>query len=461
MLRHLPPFLSLVALLAALQSGLGQSERPSALDENFRRQVERGFSPVDQPEPPVTELERALLDKAYELLEQNPQQAFTFLQDTLDSGGPLSAAFHHAFGNVYFQNGNYFMAETQYLAAIDKYPNFQRAWNGLGLAQYLQGSYENAARSLSISIQHGARNATTYGVLGYCNLQLGRHRSAETAYNFAILYDPDETDWAQGMAQIYYETGRYENAISVFDDLIQIDPENTEFWLMKANAWLELNEPLKSARCIEIARRMGEVDTDSLYLLGNIYLDQGIFARASDIFVASSRSEGEIDPGAALRAVRYLTQNEQHAFAEEIFQLIEDEDEAWSDRDRALYRFLSGEFAFFQEDMDQAESAYLRGLELDPFNSYALLKLAHIKATQGEPNQAIVYFDRAATDPESKHQALVAKSILLINQQRYSFALRTIEQALAVKSDERLNRLHAQVKRIVESAPAALSDNRS
>lgn len=457
MSRSVSILLTLVAALAAALSGAAQSAGPTVDAEKLAEKIRSGYTPVDQAEPPITNLERELLDRAYALLEENPQHAFSFLQDTLKTDLPISAAFHHALGNVYFQNGNYFMAESQYLAAIKKHPSFRRAWNTLGLSQYMQGEYKDAAASLSISITHGARDATTYGILGYCNLRLGRHRSAETAYNYAILFDPEETDWAEGMAQIYYETGRYENAISVFDDLIRVEPENAEFWLMKANAWLALDEPLKTARCIEIARRVGTVDTDSLHLLGNIYLDQGIYDRARDVFIASASDQGELDRTEAMRAIRYLTRNDQHEYAEEIFALIEEEDPAWPEQDKTLYRFLKGEFAFFRDDFDQAETAYQAGLELDPFNSYALLKLAHIKMEQGEADQAVVYFDRAATDPKSRYNALLSKAILLIDKERYTYALKTIEQALATKDDERLRRLHAQVKRVVETRPETAS----
>jgi tetratricopeptide (TPR) repeat protein len=335
---------------------------------------------------------------------------------------------------------------------VGKHPTFQRAWNALGLARYKQGSYGEAGEALANSVRYGANDAMTYGILGYCHLQMGRYRSAETAYHYAMLFDPEQTDWAEGLAQAYFETARYQEAISIFDDLIRNQPENPEFWLLKANAWLALDEPLKTARCIEIARRFGEVDDDALYLLGNIYLDARIFDDAKDIFIAASSRSGELQEGELLNAVRYLVFNDQHDFAGQIMDLISEEGDDWNARDKTLYRFLKAEFAYFGEDFETAERTYLSGIELDPFNGYALMKLADINVRQGDTEQAIVYFDRAAANPSMRYSALVSKARALIDNKQFRYALGTIEKALAEKSDARLNQLYAQVQRIVETS---------
>lgn len=425
---------------------------PRLTKEDFTNRIEQGYGAVDSPEPSVTEVEREILEKVYLLLESDINYAYTFLNDMLNSGNPISAAFNHALGNVYFKNANYFQAETQYLAAVNKHPSFQRAWNALGLARYKQGSYDEAGEALANSVRFGANDSMTYGILGFCHLQEGRYRSAETAYHYAMLFDPEQTDWAEGLAQAYFETARFQEAISIFDDLIRTQPGNEEFWLLKANAWLALDEPLKTARCIEIARRFGEVDDDALYLLGNIYLDARIFDSARDVFLVASKRSGRLEEKELLSAVRYLVFNDEHEFAEQILDLISEEGEDWSTDDKTLYRFLKAEFAYYRDDLEASERTYLTGIELDPFNGYALMKLAEINIRQGETDQAIVYYDRAALNPSIRYNALVSKARALINKKQFRSALKTIEKALSEKNDVRLNQLYAQVQRIVETS---------
>ncbi|MBD5781041.1 tetratricopeptide repeat protein [Pelagicoccus sp. NFK12] len=449
-MRNLLSAFFVLSLLGAAASQ-AQVGKPSLSRSDFDARVEEGYNSVLSPEPEVTVLERELLKKIYSLLDTDVQFAYTFLQDTLNSGNPVSGAFNHAMGNVYFKNGNYFQAETQYLAAIDKHPTFQRAWNALGLARYQQGDYEGAATALANSVRYGANDAMSYGILGFCHLQLGRYRSAETAYHYAMLFEPEQTDWAEGIAQVYNETARFEEAISVFDDLIRTDPSNNEFWLLKANAWLELGEPMKTARCIEIAKRIGDVDTDTLYLLGNLYLEAGIFNRAREVFISAAESSGELNEQDLIGAIRYLVFQEKHEFAEEIFQLLKGEGDDWSREDKKLYRFLKAEFAYFHGELDASEEAYASGLELEPFNGYALMKMASIKLNQGDVERSIVYFDRAAANPAFRYDALVSKAMALINNKQYRLALKPIEQALVERSDARLTQLHAQVQRVVES----------
>lgn len=426
-------------------------KKPKLSGDELSNRIEEGYGTVDSPEPFVTAVERELLEKIYALFSSDPQYAFTFLKETLDSDLPVSAAFNHALGNLYFRTGSNFQAETQYLAAVQKYPTFRRAWNSLGLARYKQGDYEGASVALGTSVRYGANDAMTYGILGYCHLQLGRYRSAETAYHFAMLFDPETTDWAEGIAQAYYETARYEEAISVFDDLIRVDPDNESFWLMKANAWLALDQPLKMARCIEIARRVGTVDAETLYLLGNVYLDQGIYELARGIFLAAAGSGDDLDQKALLSAVRYLVFNDKHAFAEEIFAYLREESPDWSHTDKTLYRFLKAEFAYFDGDFERSEVAYLKGLELDPFNGYALMKIANLSLQKGDTDQAVVYYDRAAANPSHRQSALRSKAMALINNNQYRFALKTLETIMKESDDAKVTRLHAQVLRLVET----------
>ncbi|MDQ8181235.1 tetratricopeptide repeat protein [Pelagicoccus sp. SDUM812005] len=425
---------------------------PRLTHKDLADRIEEGYEVVDGPEPSVTALEREILEKVYSLMETDIKFAHNYLNELLGSGTPISGAFNHALGNLYFKNANYFQAEIQYLSAIEKHPTFRRAWNALGLSRYRQGNYKEAGEALAQSVRFGANDAMTYGILGYCHLQEGRYRSAETAYHYAMLFDPEQTDWAEGLAQSYFETGRFHEAISIFDDLIRTQPDNEEFWLLKANAWLALDEPLKSARCIEIARRFGEVDDDALYLLGNIYLDARIFDQAKEVFLAASSSGGELKEKELLNAVRYLVFNDQHEFAEQILGLISEEGESWNSRDKTLYRFLKAEFAYFKGDFEGSERTYLTGVELDPFNGYALMKLAEINVRKGNLEQALVYYDRASNNPEMRYSALVSKARTLIDSKQYRIALKTIEKALVERSDARLNLLYAQVQRIVETS---------
>lgn len=431
--------------------------KPKLNSDSERKRIMDSYNMVMQPEPFVTDIEYAVMEKVISLVDTKPKDAYAMLTDMLESGKPMSPAFNHTLGNLYYSNNNFFLAETQFQAAIDKHPTFQRAWNGLGLTQYKQNNFEDAAKSLTNSVKYGANDPMTYGILGYCLLQLGHLKSAETAYSYAVLFEPEQTDWAEGIAQIYSDTGRHSEAIAVFDDLIRKAPENSEFWLLKANAWLSLDEPLKTARCIEIARKIDQVDVESLYLLGNIYLKNGLFHRAREAFMSSATSNGNFDSLELLKAARHLVYNDQFDFAREIFQAIENENESWAPAERSIFNLLDGDFKLADNKTSEAESSYLKALQSDPFNSYVLMKLADIKLQQDETDQAIIYFDRAAADPNNRYNALVSKSMALINQKKYSYALRSIEEALEINKNPRLSRLFAQVKNVVNTSSTTVN----
>ncbi|MEM9157755.1 MAG: tetratricopeptide repeat protein [Verrucomicrobiota bacterium] len=424
--------------------------RPDLSGASWEERFRESYLALSNIEPEVTEIEKAILDKIGGMIVENEDYARKFLAEMLAEGNPVSAAFNQSLGNLYFENGQFEESVAEYKNAISKFERFQRAWNGLGFALYELNNYPEAAKAFSKSIKYGAADATTYGLLAYCHLQAGHYRSAEAAYNQATINDPTNADWAEGMAQIYSETGRHLAAQGVLEELIRKEPDNVDFWLLKANNFLTLDEPLKTARSIEIARRLGTIDTDTFQLLGNIYLQEGMYEQAKDTYVAAVKQEGPVDNLAALRASRYLIAEDQMEIAREVFELITEVSDNWTDRTKSFYYSVKGSFAAEDGFSASAEESLEKALEFHPFNGRALLALADIKIADGNNAEAHVLLDRALQDEGAKYASLVSKALLLVDELRYEQAINPIQSALAINRDPELKTLLDQVIQAVD-----------
>jgi len=439
---------SIVALsIAASWLNGAEPARPNLSGEEFQKRFMKSYNALSTKEPEVTELEKVVLEKLGVMISENTEMAKTMLNDLLGQGTPVSGAFNHALGNLYYESADFLNAEIQYLAAIDKHEDFQRAWNGLGLARFKLNDIEGALEALSRSSLMGANDAMTYGVIGYCHLQLGHRKSAETAYGLAILNDPNSVEWSEGMAQIYMETNRYSEAKGVFEELVSQNPERSEYWVLLGNAYLSMEEPKKTARCIEIARRIDGVDTDALELLGDIYLNEGAYDSAANVYAELIDRGGKSDAFNSLRAAKYLHLNNEADLARKLYELYPDVEESWSRITKSLHQELAGDFAIEQSDLSKAIDSYNAALLNTPFNGPILIKLGEMYAENGDIENAFSMYSRARRDVDNAYSAYVLHAQLLVENKRYQEAVPLIKSALNIASNDSLEEFYEQIQK--------------
>lgn len=448
-MRDLAAVLTAVVALSGVL--FGQGKKPNLDSEPFKRKLVESYEAVSTREPLATEIEAALLQRLRTMIAENPQQARNMLVDILSGGTPVSAAFNHAMGNIYFTAGEYLSAEIEYDAAIQKHGSFQRAWNGLGMARFRQDDYEGSLAALTKSLQLGANDAETYGIVGFCHLSLGNLKSAEVAYDMAILNDPSNSEWAEGLAQIYMETERYDEARRVFAQLSREFPDEAEYWLLQSNTWLLEEEPLKAARCLEIADRIERLDANALFLLGSIYLKQEIFEKAEQTYLKSIDLGLAMNESKSLEALNYLASRGRFDIARKVMDAMPDPQDSWSRQDKAIYYLVKADLAKEDSRHDIAEVAYRLVLELEPFSSPALLNLAQLYIDTDRPEMSIYLLERLEGEEGYEYSALMLRSQLLIEAERFEESLPLLERALRRQPSDSLKDLHNQIQHLVEA----------
>ncbi|MFL2909609.1 MAG: tetratricopeptide repeat protein [Limisphaerales bacterium] len=187
-------------------------------------------------------------------------------------------------------------AVIQYRAAIDKFPDFQRAHTNLGVVLIQLGQNSDALAALLRALELGAEDGNIYGLIGYCHLIDENYISAETAYRKALLFSPDKTDWKLGLAQCQLQQYKYGECVALCEELIQKNPNNKDYWLYQANAFLGLAESSKAAVNYEVVKRMGKADALVLNQLGDFYINNGVYKTAFEAYrdALKNRREQEV-----------------------------------------------------------------------------------------------------------------------------------------------------------------------
>jgi len=302
--------LSTLALLAALAPAASAQFQPwkgsQVLDDpEWRQRFLGSYGFLSGAEPEIAQGELTMLREVIDLMKVNPRAAATMLSQQVTPES--SAALDFILANLHFQNGNLAGAKESYGSALAKFPDFRRAHKNLGLLLVQEGRYKEAAVHLTQAVELGDRDGRNYGLLGYCYLNLERYLAAEQAYRAAILQQPDIRDWKLGLARTLLATEQYRDAVTLFDDLIEDDPEHAASWLLQANAYIGLDQPEAAAVNLEAVRMMGKADTSSLVLLGDIYMNAGMTALAKSVYLEVIAKDAQnVQFGTAYRAADLL-----------------------------------------------------------------------------------------------------------------------------------------------------------
>ena len=365
------------------------------------------------------------------------------------SGPSKSAVFDFTAGNLHFQDERYDDAEAAYAVAIEKHPKFLRAHKNLGLVHVRQGEFGASAKAFTAVVELGGADATTYGLLGYSYSNTENHLAAESAYRMAVLLDPDTLDWQMGLARTFFKLERFADAASLCGTLIEGAPERTDLWLLQANAYIGLQQPMKAAENYELVDRLGGSTSESLNMLGDIYVNEGLDDVAVERYIQSLAFDVDGSLARPLRAARVLT---ARGALRETHQLIDSIESLRGERLRPDERIdllrLQARLAVAEGKGDKEILVLEQIVALDPLDGEALILLGQHAARTEDTEQAVFYYERAASLEEFEADAKVRHAQLLVAEERYAEALPLLRRSLALKPNDHVQQYLAQVERV-------------
>ena len=442
--------LFLAGSVGAQSSAVDRIAREQWNDPQFVKEFLGSYGFLSGYEPEIAEEEKEALRSLIDLIKASPKAAIRQLEPQITDSS--SAAFDFILANLYFQEGNLAQAKKYYRNAIEKFPDFRRAYKNLGLVQVQDGDFDAAIKTISKSLELGEVDGRAYGLLGYGYLTEKRYYPAETAYRKAILMQPEVKDWKVGLARTLLETESYGDAIALFDTLLKDEPDNTDYWLLQSNAYIGKGESLKAAKNIEIARRMGAADLDNLTLLGDIYMNNEAPGLALDAYLAAVDKAGPEDVTALIRAAGLLTRTGSHAQARTMIGKTRSGFAGELSEDQEI-ELLTLEAKIARAEGDDARAAELlqQIVKRDTLNGEALIELANYYADQGELAKATNRYEQAAKIEGFERRALIAHGQALVREGAYQKALPLLRRALKIESDNNLQDYVDKVERAAKS----------
>ena len=279
-----------IAVCASTQSGaaspapsrasqLSQLELEVWNDPVFQKQFVAGYGINSEIEPRVAPEEVSILEKIRPMMAEDLPRAEASLKKQIKPD--CSAILDFTLGGIQFQQNKMAEALDNYRKAVAKFPGFRRAWRNLGLIYVRDGKHDDAISAFTRMIELGGGDAYSYGLLGFAYAAKQDYQAAEAAYRNALLLQPENTEWRLGITRCVFKQQKFEDAVTLLEVLIGRYPEKTDFWLLQAQAYLGMKQPLKAAVNLEAVDRLGKATVDTLHTLGDIYVSENLMDLAA------------------------------------------------------------------------------------------------------------------------------------------------------------------------------------
>lgn len=377
-------------------------------------------------------------------LMEDRRQAISYLRYSMmvldESGIQASAALHYVLASLLYEEGMMQPAIEQYILAIRKHPSFLRAYANLGFALMETGDSEKALPVLLKAVELGANESQIHGLIGRIYAEKELYESGLTAFRNAMVFNPENNAWRFGVLQCLIALERYEQAITMVDEVIAFDRRNPDNWKNRANLLLELERWDEAIIDLQVADSLGDASFATRHQLATMLFNKEIYGQASEWLARAGLLADDFDSfdrllsvAQSLSEVGLLTEvaalltDIQSRAAELGIEL----DHSKIDRIRVAIEFENGNF-------QQALSIVDALIEEAPADGGLQLQRAQVLISLGREEEAILSYQIAATHQETAYAANYENARLRLARGEIAEALALLRKAYTEDPSESL-----------------------
>lgn len=366
-----------------------------------------------------------------------------------------SAQFDFLLGTLRFEAGDFTNAVTSFENALAKARDFRRAQKSLALALARSERHEEAARALVRTIAQGGGDLAVYALLGSAYMNLGRPASAEAAFKQALMFDPDKKELKVALVRCALAGGNYEYALTLLDELLLQYPDQEALWSLQANIYIKQEKPAKALVSLELLRRLGKADPKSLFLLGDLYVNQEARDLALMAYLEAIEKDGGKSPARnLLRPAGILVSRNAWDEARRLFAKIREVSPNLAGEDELKLLKLEAKVAMSTGEGEKAIRSLEQIKERNPLDGETLMLAGDYYASHGDPVKAEARYDAASKIEGFEPDAFVKRAQLLVNAKKYAEAVELLRKAQKTKPRDNVQRFLDRVEQLARGGRA-------
>jgi tetratricopeptide (TPR) repeat protein len=259
-------------------------------------------------------------------------------------------------------------------------------------------------------------------------------------------------DWKAGLARCVLKQQKFGETVVLLQELIEVYPDKVDFWILQASAYLGLKEPMKAVENYETLARMGKATADSLYLLGEIYVSEGMMDLAARAYEQSLLTDPQQSLMRPLRAAEVLTgKGEIESARSFVSKLKQTCGERMTTEEKKRLLKIEARVSMAEGIDSEASQVLEEIVRLDPLDGEALMLLGQHYQRAGHSEKSIFYYERAASLETFEADAKVKHAQILVAQAKFQEALPLLKRSQELKPRDAVVRYLEQVERIAKS----------
>ncbi|XP_038590814.1 protein O-mannosyl-transferase TMTC1-like, partial [Micropterus salmoides] len=250
---------------------------------------------------------RALFNLGNLLKSQGKEkEAETLLKDSIRYG-PHFADAYSSLASLYAEQKRFAEANEVYLKGIENCPDSSDLHNNYGVFLVDTGEGELAAAHYQQAVRLKPAHYVAMVNLGRLLRSSNENKEAESWYKRALQVTR-KVDILTPLGALYYNTGRYEEALQVYREATSLQPDSTDIWLALAQVLAMAGRPKEAEKMtLDIISREGSC-IECYRLLSAIYSKRGNYTEALD---ALDRALQQNPSDLTVRAELYFSKGNQ------------------------------------------------------------------------------------------------------------------------------------------------------
>jgi len=326
---------------------------------------------------------------------------------------------HQLQGVVQFRQRKFAEAKVSFQTVLKTYPNYLPGMLWLGLANFAQGDYEQAAQEFARYTRDVPYSTRAQALLALAQTKLGR--GGEAAETLKVLRNVDIKD-PQSLAllaQTYMSVGDADLAAAYMTKAVEQDPKAPEFRLGLAASLSQKGEGAAAIEQLETAIHLDPNLRSAEILLIQKLFQQKQFDKALEATQALEKKQPKNPTTFNLRGAIYLGKNDVVNARKSFEQALA------VAPDSVAAAINLAQLDLVEKNPDGARQRLQTVLAKDPANVQAMLGLARIAAASSQESEYVAWLEKATKAGPSDMRPLLP----LMN---YYLARNDVHKALAL-----------------------------
>ena len=209
---------------------------------------------------------------------------------------PKYAEFRVSFASILAKAGLDYEASIQYHQACETDPKHVDGFVAYGKFLQEQRRYDEALECLQHASQLAPKDLSILDQLGHTYLGMGNAEAAIAQFNAILLKQPKRIASLSGLEHAYQETGKLDKAISICDEMIAIDANETIGYLRKSRVIKSKVDDGLAEQLLKFIKQENLADEQKIHLnfaLGKVFDDHNNYPQAFKYYAAANTIKNE------------------------------------------------------------------------------------------------------------------------------------------------------------------------